>query len=679
MRKIKLVVFSLLLALGIALGYSQSVSANQTPSQSYCMSWAALHNLLISNWTNPLYLGVGCGLQPGDLFTDGPLYNPVPSTISGLTWTIPANTFIANGQRVVTQALPTSAPNNTTSYFWLDCNACSGSSYGTWESTTTSSPPHSYSSLQYTVFTSSGSIAQLTPTMNSAVFGSGFLNLTGNYDGAIYSGAIKSDHQMLFVDSGQPAIVMGGSPIFQFHSTANECVDGSLVQYGLVQFSNDSNTSPVIIGCSTDTGDVLQPALLVTGRALFNAIFDSTFSASTVPICGSNTVALTSCSNGAVLAAIASSPVPQTTAAPFVISDTTSVLGTVGAWVFNVANAGCAGTAHLITFEANGTVVGDLNCRGDWTLAGLLSATNILNSGLGASVVPICGSNASNEASCSNGAVLAAIASAPVPQTTSAPFVITDTTSVLGTVGAWVFNVANTGCVTTNHLITFKANGTIVGDLDCSGSWVISNNITASGDAVIGTGTPPTTSAGDLVALDATVFFGNSTTNCKTDYGKTISTTFTIGCALRNGGNTANFGATTVTNLKNTGLGASSAPVCGSNSTNEAACNVSTQVNKCGTVDPTTGHHLECQAITNASFSCTITTVCTVGTMTFVSAFPDTNYICNGNQSASSTTYANRALNVGFLARATGSIAVEVSAPVAVSTINLTILVTCTE
>jgi len=378
LRRLRALLFGAALSLGIALGFYAPVSAtNQTPTQSYCMAWAALHNVLIASWTNPLYLGIGCGLQPGDQYTDGPLYNPVPSTISGLTWTIPANTFIANGQRVVTQALATSAPNNTTSYFWLDCNGCSGSTYGTWESTTTSSPPHSYSSLQYTLFTSSGSIAQLTPTMNSAVFGSGFLNLTGNFDGAIYSGAITSGNRMLFQDSGQPAIVMGGAPIFRFQSTASECVDGALVQYQLTQFINDSNTSPVIIGCSTDTGDVLAPALLVTGRAVFNAIIDSNLSSSTVPICGSTTAIEAACSNGALLAAIATSPMPLATATPLVTTNSGTLGVGAAGWIFNDSGTGCSGgSAYILNLEAASTSVAKVSCEGDYLAAGFISAGN---------------------------------------------------------------------------------------------------------------------------------------------------------------------------------------------------------------------------------------------------------------------------------------------------------------
>ena len=47
------------------------------------------------------------------------------------------------------------------------------------------------------------------------------------------------------------------------------------------------------------------------------------------------------------------------------------------------------------------------------------------------------------------------------------------------------------------------------------------------------------------------------------------------------------------------------------------------------------GYHVEKFAVTNASLTCTLAALCSVGTVAFATAFPDTNYRCVATSTAS--------------------------------------------
>jgi hypothetical protein len=144
-------------------------------------------------------------------------------------------------------------------------------------------------------------------------------------------------------------------------------------------------------------------------------------------------------------------------------------------------------------------------------------------------------------------------------------------------------------------------------------------------------------------------------------------------------GNAVLTGTLTVTQLIDSGLSSSSTvPLCGPNNGPIVDCATSVAA-KCGVVNPTTGQIIECGVVTNASLSCTSLNVCTVGTFNLTTGWGNTSYKCSGNQEGSGTTYANRALIVGFGAPATGSILVNVAAPQTISTQSVSVFVSCTE
>ncbi len=144
-------------------------------------------------------------------------------------------------------------------------------------------------------------------------------------------------------------------------------------------------------------------------------------------------------------------------------------------------------------------------------------------------------------------------------------------------------------------------------------------------------------------------------------------------------GNAILSGTLTVTELIDSGLSSASVvPLCAGNASSQIQCNNSVAA-KCNVVNPTTGQLIVCGTVTNGSLSCTALSVCTVGTFSLGAGWANTSYTCSGNQEGSGTTYANRALVVGFGAPASASIVVNVAAPQTISSQSVSVFVSCTE
>lgn len=151
-----------------------NVGANQSPATAYCFvpnpveaGQLVGHAQADQDWQH----AEQCGGQYGDLWTDGPLYSPSPSP-SGLTFTIPANVWIVQGNRVAFPQYLAVAPANTISYWWLSNQT------NAWTYTLSTAPPDGYSSLGYSITTNSSSITAASPAALAGMKLNGNLTLS---------------------------------------------------------------------------------------------------------------------------------------------------------------------------------------------------------------------------------------------------------------------------------------------------------------------------------------------------------------------------------------------------------------------------------------------------------------------------------------------------------------------
>jgi hypothetical protein len=150
----------LLFAIGLFALAPVAAHANQTPVATYCSPVNNIHNgdpldaiPLMADFN---FLS-GCALNAGDIFNDGALYSTTFSySSSSLSFTFPANVFIAKGARAYMAANSQTATANSTNYYWVD-------SQGVVRSTLSNSAPTSTSALIYTVVTNSSGVTAVTP------------------------------------------------------------------------------------------------------------------------------------------------------------------------------------------------------------------------------------------------------------------------------------------------------------------------------------------------------------------------------------------------------------------------------------------------------------------------------------------------------------------------------------
>jgi hypothetical protein len=283
-------------ALGLGLSLSQPAYANQSPTASYCQPLGATDNQPIGNGVGLLENASGCVLQPGDTFSDGPLDNPAPipsPTDNSFAWHIPANTWISQGNRVYTNALSTTAPASTLSYWWLHCNECSGEAPGTWIYTTpypnpTSPPvaPDAYSTFQYTVyadshglwdFTAPNAATQMLPG-GDIVYSQGTQPLVGYVLADMFN---ITGNPVYFYSTYDPTV--GFNPVFNFWAQAANCNNTSTGN--IVQFANSAGNAILSVPCASSGGNgvKIQGQVSETGGLLRN---ESTMAASSYALCG---------------------------------------------------------------------------------------------------------------------------------------------------------------------------------------------------------------------------------------------------------------------------------------------------------------------------------------------------------------------------------------------------------
>lgn len=345
MRRLRALLIGAVLVLCVLR--APALATNQSPTQSYCASWGVLSGALLRNWEAPLALAAGCGIQFGDLFTDGPLFNPTPG-LSSLTFTVPANTWIAQGQKVVvTSSTNLSMTNNSNNWVWLDCNACSGTAQGTFEATTSSSPPHAYSTLMYVVVASGGSIISYTPTFINTLLASGFLQVYGTVATGVNQAVIAATSGIttccqLELYTANTNSSVGTTPI-RVMDDATDCVTGaSKVAFDIF---NHNSASLLTIGCS-DTGSIFDPTVKTGGNMVVGGAFTDNTSiengglpqSSNSAICGSSTAVETNCFAGL--------PAPLATATPVQFTDSATATTSNPHWDFESQDGQCteAGT-----------------------------------------------------------------------------------------------------------------------------------------------------------------------------------------------------------------------------------------------------------------------------------------------------------------------------------------------
>lgn len=252
--------------IAIALAFAPiAARANQTGGTTYCnppnvfqdgTTWyAAPLNADLSHAEQ-------CGGQYGDFFSDGPLINPAPTySGSSLQFTIPAETWIAIGQRIPIGAILETAPAATTSYWWLS-TATNQYSY-----TLSNSPPDAYSVLEYTIVSNGTGITGVTnPTLAGETL-QGTLALPALANGCVQiaSGVLTSTGLGCGSGSGAIAAVASGTNIIvnTVSGTATVNLNASPAITGTPSISSSSTAGTL------DFGSDATAALARTGTNTF--------------------------------------------------------------------------------------------------------------------------------------------------------------------------------------------------------------------------------------------------------------------------------------------------------------------------------------------------------------------------------------------------------------------------
>lgn len=135
-----------------------TASANQSPAQYYCVPVyqpAFQGNIVSSPLDQELVHAESCSMQPGDFFTDGPVYTQ-SITPSGLGFTIPQAVWFVKGNRVWTATTAETVGASQTTCFYLSNQT------SLWTSNNSCVAPDQYSTLGYTVVSGASSITTLT-------------------------------------------------------------------------------------------------------------------------------------------------------------------------------------------------------------------------------------------------------------------------------------------------------------------------------------------------------------------------------------------------------------------------------------------------------------------------------------------------------------------------------------
>ncbi len=545
--------------IAIALALAPVASrANQTGGATYCnppnvfqdgTTWfAAPLNADLSHAEQ-------CGGQYGDLFSDGPLINPAPTySGSSLQFTIPAEVWIAMGQRISVGAILETAPAATTSYWWLS------TATNLYTYTLANSPPDAYSVLEYMIVSNGTGITGVT---NSTLAGEtlrGTLALPALANGCVQiaSGVLTSTGLSCGSGSGAIAAVASGTNI-----TVNTVSGTATVNL---------NASPAITGTpstsSSSTAGILQFGSDATAALARTATNTFTFTASagsgvpTIVAAGgfqsaSSTYGPTSATvNGALIAG---------TLAGSGLTPGLCVQTTTGG-VLTTAAAPCppggissiiAGTNIGVSISSN---VATINGATSPAYAGSVTAGN------STAYIPIVSDLSASDSTSSGGLDLGGTGS-------HCRIDYGDTTVGTLTIGCPLSStIAVTSLSVPSYVVTGNAtayipsgphlsasSSTTSGGLDLGGTsshclfdfgittaaWfnvgckeMVNGALTSSSYVIAGNATAPSVgslTAGDLVASRSTstgqLWLGGSVADCTIDYGVTTSGTVTSGCA----------------------------------------------------------------------------------------------------------------------------------------------------
>jgi hypothetical protein len=504
-----LTVFAFCLALFAGAGVHANAAPSNGPTTAYCTPPNTLADgqnydaaVFNANWT----YGATCPGQYGDLFTDGPLVGSAAFTYfsTSLNFTIPSVTWVAQGQRIVTTAVPETAPANTTTYWWLSTATDS------FTSTLTSSPPDNFSVLEYTIVTSGTGITSVTNPTAAAEVIAGNLLLSALPSGSCLQtstgGVITATGLPCGSGSGAIAGVNGSGNI-----TAST-VSGTAT---VGEVNNPTWTGSPSINGGTTTGQLnfgsdATASLQRTGTNAFQFVSGSnpTVTSAGGFLAGSSTYGPTSASvNGGLTA---------TSVTASGLSSGNCVQVTTGGLLATTSGP-CLTGSGIIAISATGNLTAS-------TVSGT-TTIGIVNAPTFSGAVTASQINASGAGLTSGTVPNAALVTAPVTSIgVSAP---------LGTSGG------------TTPTLSIVTNPAFSGTPTASG-------FTASGPLIAGSATAFVPTLGDLSASEGAssgaLYLGGTTSKCKIDFGLTTGSTLTSGC------NTTVVGTITGTTLVGTGL-----------------------------------------------------------------------------------------------------------------------------
>jgi hypothetical protein len=560
----------LLTVLGFVAAFLAAPSiahANQSPTAAFCAPPVQILNgqeitapPLMQNFSH----AESCGGQYGDLWSDGPIYNASFSfSGSSLSFTIPAMTWIAQGQRIYTQASAYTAPDNSTSYWWLD------TSNNNFVNTPSNAPPDATSVLEYTITATAGGISGVVNPTLAAESIPGALSLSALPSGSCLQtgagGVIQATGLPCGSGSGAIAAVAGSGNI------TSSTVSGTAT-VGIVNNPTFTGTPTIASGTTSGSLQFGSDATAFLSRTGTDAFGFSSSGSTTLAVPGG----LISGSSGY---GPTSATVNGTLTANNVITSTETISGltpnqcvqTTTGGLLTTTGGSCAGVGSVssVVAGASGNVtvntvsgVATVDVVNNPTFTGPVTASSFTGSGAGLT---------------SGSVPNAALATAPV-------------TSVSGS-----------GAISSSGGLTPTIS--VVSSPGFSGT-ATSTSFQATGAVVAGSGTALSPTHNDLVASRSTstgaLNLGGTGSNCTIDYGITTGSTITSGC------NTNVAGTLAATTLEGTGLTPGNcvqATSGGALTTTSSACGSATSVASVSGTSPVTASTVA-GAVTVACATC---------------------------------------------------------------------------
>lgn len=542
-------------AFAFALAFvARPASAQPTPQTTFCTPPNIFTQgtvIQAQPFNQNFIAGEQCVTQYGDLWTDGPLYNPAP-TWNGTSFniTFPVNTFVVLGQRVPVTSIMQVVPASTVTYWWLEASS------GLFTCTLNTGPPtmpcsgfnlpDSNADLEYTVTSNgSGITAVVQPTMaNEYLNGSLFVSGLAAGCAQIGSGGVVTSTGLpCGSGSGAVAAVNGSGNInvatvsgtATVSETANPTwtgtpTTGSGAQAGSLNFGTDATAALSRTGASAFAFSAASPATLsVPGGVLSGT---SLYGSTSASVNGGLTAASLTASGLSVGQCV------QTTTGGLL-----TTTGSACAGLGNVLSVAAGASGNVTCSPTTGNVICDtVNAP---TFTGAVTASSFVGSGAGLTAGTIPNT---------------ALATTPVTSVTGTSPIA----SSGGTTPA-ISIASNPGFTGTATAGSFRATGAIVA---------------GSANAVIPTN--PDLSASRSSSTGA-LTLGGTSSSCTIDYGVTSGTTITVPCNTNVGGTLA---ATTLQGTTLTSGHCVQASTGGILTTTSSACGSATSVTSVAGTSP---------------------------------------------------------------------------------------------